>query len=119
MTDRRHYPLTTVSADGWFDKLGDNSPSFQQLCDAIGKQFLAYSVIAGVRITAVSIDPRSADASLVDFMLDDQEEHRLALGEFRRRVSATMLAEEPVPDRLAENPSAEDLQGFLGGRFLL
>jgi hypothetical protein len=119
MNDRRHYPLTAVSADGWFDKLGESSPSFRQLCDAIGKQFLAYSVIAGVRITAVSIDQRSQDASLVDFMLDDQQEHRLALGEFRRRVAATMLAEEPVPDSLPPAPTPEDLQGFLGGRFVL
>jgi hypothetical protein len=119
MNDRRHYPLTAVSADGWFDKLGESSPSFRQLCDAIGKQFLAYSVIAGVRITAVSIDQRSQDASLVDFMLDDQQEHRLALGEFRRRVAATMLAEEPVPDSLPATPTPEDLQGFLGGRFVL
>ncbi len=119
MTERRHHSLASVCADGWFDKLGDSSPSFRQLCDAIGKQFLAYSVIAGVRITAVSIDQRSQDASLVDFMLDDEQEHRLALGEFRRRVAATMLAEEPLVDTLTESPSTEELQAFLGGRFLL
>ena len=119
MTERQHHPLTGVAADGWFDKLGQNSPSFGQLCEAVGKNFLAYAVIAGVRITAVSVDQRSQDASLVDFMLDDEQEHRLALGEFRRRVAATMLADEPVTDSVPDTPTAEDLQRFLGGRFVL
>jgi len=116
----RILPLDDVRADGWFSRLGDDAPHFHELCDAIGERVVAFAIVAGVRITAVALDPRMRDASLITFTLgDDEVEHQLPLGELRRRLAATLVADEPYPDALSDEPSVEELQRFIGYRYLL
>ena len=118
--DRRAIRLDSVRADGWFERLGEGSPNFQQLCDVVGERFVAFSVIAGVRITALTIDRQSPDATLVDFLVgEDEAEQRLALGEFRRRLVSALLDDEPLPEALPDDPSPEEIQAFLGFRYVL
>lgn len=120
MTNRRVFTLEAVRADGWFEKLGEGSPNFQQLCEVVGERFLAFSIIAGVRIAGVTVDRRSPDATLIDFVVGDEEgEHRLPLGEFRRRLASTIVAEEDYLAALPPEPTPEDLQAFIGFRFVL
>lgn len=120
MTTRRVFTLEAVRADGWFEKLGEGSPNFQQLCEVVGERFLAFSIIAGVRIAGVTVDRRSPDATLIDFVVGDEEgEHRLPLGEFRRRLASTIVAEEDYLAEVPESPTPEDLQAFIGFRFVL
>lgn len=114
------YPLDAARTDGWFDRLGEDSPGFAELCDAIGRHFVAFSIIAGVRIVAVALDPRSADTTFVDFTLaDDPTEHRLSLSELRRRLVGTLTAATPAGPPLGSQPSIEDLQAFIGFRYIL
>jgi tetratricopeptide (TPR) repeat protein len=124
VNERRAIRLDAVRADGWFERLGDDSPNFRQLCDAVGEKFVAFSVIAGVRITALTVDRRSPDATLVDFVVgDDTTEQRLALGEFRRRLVSAILAEEapsPVDEIEQEDESdLEAIQEVIGFRYVL
>lgn len=109
-----------MRADGWFERLGEGSPNFRQLCDVVGERFVAFSVIAGVRITALTIDRHAPDATLVDFIVgEDEGEQRLPLGEFRRRLVSALLDDEPVSPDLPPAPEPEDIQSFIGFRYVL
>jgi len=120
VTDRRSHSLDGVRADGWFEKLGDEAPQFGQLCEAVGERVVAFAIIAGVRIVSVTVDRQVRDASRIEFTLgEDDEVHHLELGELRRRLGATLVADEPTPTELSEDPSDEELQAFIGFRYLL
>ena len=117
---RRVLPLDEVRADGWFERLGDGAPQFRELCEALGEKVVAFAIVAGVRITAVALDRRAPDASVVSFCLGDEEdEHQLPLGELRRRLASSLLADEPFPTPLSASPTAQELQRFIGYRYLL
>ena len=113
--------LDAVRADGWFERLGESSPSFPQLCEVVGEKFVAFAVIAGVRVTSVTVDRRSPDATLVDFIVgEDTAEQRLPLGEFRRRLGAALLGDEPESEPLPDHePDVEAIQAFVGFRYVL
>jgi hypothetical protein len=118
----RFIPLDAVRADGWFERLAHDNATFRQLCEVVGERFVAFSVLAGVRITAISVDRRARDASLVDFVLGDgDDEQRLPLVEFRRRLALALLAEEPPPPAVDDPASldSEAIQELIGFRYVL
>ena len=118
--ETRSFALDGVRADGWFERLGEGSADFPQLCEVVGERFVAFSVISGVRITALTVDRRAPDATLVDFLVgEDLAEQRLPLGEFRRRLCAALLADDDPLEPLVEAPTADQLQATIGFRFLL
>ena len=120
MSDRRSISLDAVRSDGWFERLGDGAPHFAELCDAVGERVVAFSVVSGVRIASVAIDPRVRDASMIEFSVGEQEDlHQLPLGELRRRLAATLVASESYPDTLSGAPSVDELQRFIGFRYVL
>ena len=117
---RRSIGLSAVRADGWFERLGEGSPNFRQLCEVVGERFVAFSVIAGVRIMALTIDRQAPDATLVDFGVgDDDAEQRLPLGEFRRRLVSALLEDDPLATDLPDDPKPEEVQSFIGFRYVL
>ncbi|HEU4405030.1 MAG TPA: hypothetical protein VFS43_07035 [Polyangiaceae bacterium] len=125
MARTKVFPLDAVRADGWFERIGEGIGSFHALCEIVGDRFVAFSLITGARITALSVDRRALDNTIVDFVVggrDDEgepEPQRLTLGDFRRRLVAALLAEEvhgPPPGR--ENDT-EGIQLFIGIRTLL
>ena len=116
----RAFRLDDVRADGWFERLGEGSPTFSQLCDVVGARFVAFAVVAGVRITSVSVDARVADASQIDFTLGEGgPPQRLALGEFRRRLAAALLGDDEPQRPLPANPKSDDLTAYIGFRWVL
>ena len=67
MADRKKvYSLDSLRTDGWFERIGEGIGSFQALCEIVGERFFAFSIIVGARITALTIDRRSPDQTLVD-----------------------------------------------------
>jgi hypothetical protein len=113
--ERRVIPLDEVRADGWFEGLAAGAPGFAQLCEIVGERFVAFSAIADVRITALTVDPRQPGASQVDFHIGDSDrQHRLPLAEFQRRVAAALLAEEPPLVGAEPPPDPEGLRSFIG-----
>ena len=104
MTNPRTYSLKNVRADGWFDKIGENIGSFDALCEIVGEKFVAFSLITGTQIRELAVDRRNPDNTLVVFVTGDSagddfdvEPQRLTLGDFRRRLVATLLTgDEPA-----------------------
>lgn len=126
MPGEQVFPLAAIRTDGWFERIGESVGSFQALCDIIGERFFAFSMITGARITALTVDRRNPDNTLVDFvvgMVDEEstraDTQRLTLAEFRRRLVSALVADEPAgppPKRLTDT---EAVQLHVGVRYLL
>jgi hypothetical protein len=122
----REFELDAVRTDGWFERIGEGIGSFQALCEIIGERFFAFSIIVGARITALTVDRRNPDLSLVDFVVGARESEeglepqRLTLADFRRRLVGALLVEDdrelPAPVRETE---IEVIQLYIGVRYLL
>ncbi len=122
----REFELDAVRTDGWFERIGEGIGSFQALCEIIGERFFAFSIIVGARITALTVDRRNPELSLVDFVVgaresdDNLEPQRLTLADFRRRLVGALLVEDdkeaPEPTRETE---IEVIQLYIGVRYLL
>jgi hypothetical protein len=122
----REFELEAVRTDGWFERIGEGIGSFQALCEIIGERFFAFSIIVGARITALTVDRRNPELSLVDFVVgagdsdDAVEPQRLTLADFRRRLVGALLVDDdkpaPAPTRETE---VEVTQLFIGVRYLL
>jgi hypothetical protein len=125
-TTKREFDLDAVRTDGWFERIGEGIGSFQALCDIVGERFFAFSIIVGARITALTVDRRNPDQSLIDFVVgvgEDEEAaepQRLTLGDFRRRVVGALLVEDDkvMPEPLRDT-DIESIQLFIGVRYLL
>ncbi|MBX3181277.1 MAG: hypothetical protein KIT72_14635 [Polyangiaceae bacterium] len=126
MDEPRDFPLESIRTDGWFERIAEGIGSFQALCDIVGERFFAFSMILGARITALTVDRRNPDNTLVDFSVaeDDGEStqadtQRLTLADFRRRLVSRMLVDDqlgPLPERETDT---EALQLHIGVRHLL
>jgi hypothetical protein len=122
----REFELEAVRTDGWFERIGEGIGSFQALCEIIGERFFAFSIIVGARITALTVDRRNPELSLVDFVVgagdadEALEPQRLTLADFRRRLVGALLVDDdkpaPPPTRETE---VEVTQLFIGVRYLL
>ena len=91
MAEPRVFPLESIRTDGWFQRIGEGIGSFQALCDIVGTRFFAFAMITGARITALTVDRRQPDNTLVDFMVGgtdseiiEDDIQRLTLADFRR-----------------------------------
>src|SRR5215472_10397631 len=121
---QREFDLDAVRTDGWFERIGEGIGSFQALCEIIGERFFAFSIIVGARITALTVDRRNPELSLVDFVVGDAEDglepQRLTLADFRRRLVGALLVDDdkpaPAPTRETE---IEGTQLYIGVRYLL
>lgn len=116
----RTFSLDKARADGWLEQLGEGSQGFAQLCEVIGRHFVAFSVIAGIRITALTVDPRDPEGSVVEFEIGEiGGAQRLDLGDFRQRLAGAMLSADEDAGQLPEDPDADQIQSFIGFRYVL
>jgi tetratricopeptide (TPR) repeat protein len=123
MPQPRSLSLDLVRTDGWFDRVGQTVSSFQALCDILGERFFAFSLITGARITALTVDRRHPENTLVDFTVgtaesSSEESERLPLADFQRRLVTALLLDAPhgpPPQR----EDAEAIQQFIGPQYLL
>lgn len=126
MPAKKQFPLDALRTDGWFERIGEGIGSFQALCEIVGERFFAFSIIVGARITALTIDRRSPDQTLVDFVVGsaeadgDLEPQRLTLADFRRRLVGALLVEEEKQASTPERDTdIEAIQLYIGVRYLL
>jgi tetratricopeptide (TPR) repeat protein len=118
--ERRSVNLKAARADDWFEKVAASAPNFEQLCDAIGRKYVAFALVAGVRITALAIDPRQADNTQVTFAIGEAgDEHTMALPEFRRCLTQALVQLDDPGDLPEDFDNVEAIQRFLGVRYLL
>jgi tetratricopeptide (TPR) repeat protein len=126
MPDDKEFPLESLRTDGWFERIGEGIGSFQALCEIIGARFFAFAMITGARITALTVDRRNPDNTLVDFVVGgseaeggDGEAQRLTLADFRRRLVNALLLDEEQPPPPERPTDTEALQLHIGVRYLL
>ena len=126
MVASRVFPLESIRTDGWFERIGEGVGSFQTLCEVIGPRFFAFSMIAGARIVALTIDRRNPEQTLVDFVVvtddavsPDAPTQRLSLRDFRRRLVSALATEEPPGPPPTRPTDVESIQRHIGVRYLL
>jgi hypothetical protein len=125
MAEPRIYSLESIRTDGWFERIGESIGSFQALCDIIGARFFAFAMITGARITALTVDRRTPDNTLVDFVVGGDGEvtgadtQRLTLADFRRRLVSALVTDEPSGPPPQRPTDTEALQLHVGVRYLL
>lgn len=125
MSTSKVFPLDAVRTDGWFERIGQGIGSFHTLCDILGERFFAFAMITGARITALTVDRRNPDQTLVDFMVSpdgessDGDSQRLTLPDFRRRLVAALLTEGSPVAAPSRDTDLEGLQLHIGVRYLL
>jgi hypothetical protein len=124
--DRKEFLLDAVRTDGWFERIGEGIGSFQALCEIVGERFFAFSIVVGARITALTVDRRSPDQTLVDFVVGvaevdaNLETQRLTLADFRRRlVGALLVEDDTMPAVPTRETDVEAVQLYIGVRYLL
>jgi Tfp pilus assembly protein PilF len=118
--ERRVVNLRAARADDWFDKVASSAPNFDQLCEAIGRKYVAFALVAGVRITALAIDPRQSESTQVTFAIGEHgDEHTMLLPEFRRALTQALVQREELTDPPSDLENPEALQRFIGVRYLL
>lgn len=115
----RAIPLDDVRADGWFERLGEGSAAFAQLNGIVGARFVAFAVVAGLRITALAVDQRNPDASSIEFGTEGGPSQKMPLGEFRRRLATALLGDDEVTPALAGNATPDAIQSAIGFRYVL
>jgi hypothetical protein len=119
------FPLESIRTDGWFERIGESIGSFQALCDIVGARFFAFAMITGARITALTVDRRTPDNTLVDFVVGADEEsssfdsQRLTLSDFRRRLVSALVTDEPMGPAPTRATDTETVQLHIGVRYLL
>jgi hypothetical protein len=126
MPDPLVIPLEAIRTDGWFERMGEGIGSFQALCDIIGARFFAFAMITGARITSLTVDRRSPDNTLVEFVvggddgeIDAQDAQRLSLSEFRLRLVNALVTDEPMDAAPRRETDVEAVQLHVGVRYLL
>ncbi len=123
MSEPRQFSLAAVRTDGWFERIGETIGSFQALCDILGPRFFAFAMITGARITALTVDRRVPDNTMVDFTVGEEAENndvqRVPLSEFRKRLVAALVKDESVPAAPERESDVEGLQQHVGVRYLL
>jgi tetratricopeptide (TPR) repeat protein len=125
MPPPRILSLELVRTDGWFDRVGQTVSSFQALCDILGERFFAFSLITGARITALTVDRRHPENTLVDFTVGgnessgDEDAERLPLADFQRRLVSALLLDAHHGPPPAREQDSEAIQHFIGPQYLL
>jgi tetratricopeptide (TPR) repeat protein len=121
MAAPRTIALDAVRTDGWFERIGESIGSFQALCDIVGERFFAFSLVAGVRITALTVDRRTPDATIVEFVAGEEDglSRRVSLPEFRRQLVGALLTYEPSGPAPARDTDVDAIQAHIGIRYLL
>lgn len=118
--ERRSIDLAEITADGWFQQLASELTEYEELARAIGERFVGFAFIAGVRVTAVALDTTTPEASIVDFVLGESDQvQQLALGDFRERLAAALIARDDDEPALPDTADDSDAQTYIGHRRLL
>lgn len=116
------HPLDPVRTDGWFERVGQTVPSFHALCEIMGERFFAFSLITGVRISALTVDRRNPQNTLVEFSVEGDEgasTEQVSLPEFQNRLVSALVMPSPPGAVPGPNADSEVLQNYIGAHYLL
>lgn len=111
--------LARIRADGWLEQLAEEVEAYDQLAEAVGSRFLAFSFVAGVQIVAVNLDADGGDATTVEFAVGEEATQTLQVGEFRERLGQALLGLPAPSFELPTDPSPDEIRDGIGRRYLL
>jgi hypothetical protein len=112
--------LEELCSDDWFELLGRDIPEFDEVCEIVGKRFVAFAFIAGVQIATISYNQDDAESSEVGFRLDDDVEvQSLSLKQFRELVTEAIVSSSDPPVELPPNPLPDDIRRAIGNQYFL
>lgn len=113
--------LDEARLDGWFDRVAEGSSSFEQLCAVLGVEYVAFAVIVGVRVSALTLDRARPSATLVEFSVRDTDtKHELPLIDLQRRLCTLLLEDDgQAPPEPRAGAKAVEIQQFLGPKYVL
>lgn len=113
------HDLAAARPDGWLDDVLDKSGDYDRVAQIIGRTTLGLALVAGIRISSLAVDPAFPELTIVEYLLTDTQDARQStLTEFRRRIASHLLV--PLQDKpLPAEPSTEQIQAHIGGRYLL
>lgn len=117
-------PLASIRTDGWFQQIASEIDDFDAIARIIGERVFAFTMILGVRITSLLENPRNPEATVVDFIIDDESveavrPQQLSLFEFRQRLVSALLSSEAAPPPPTSANDTEGLKRYIGIRYLL
>lgn len=118
----RHNAVASVAnlrLDGWFEKIAAHIDNFQRISELLGERFLAYSIILGLSLRSIAVDPLSPSNTTIEFSVTDETVQTLPLGEFRVRLVQAVLHDQRTPVKIEIPLRPEDAVGLLGGRTML
>jgi hypothetical protein len=113
------YPLDDVRADGWLDRLGEGVAGFREVCDILGRTFFGMSTLLGVQVSSIEVQPDDFQHSRVGFSLGDGKSESLALREFKRRIVAAILEDQPALGPLELPLDRDRVIALVGSRHIL
>ncbi|HUT78754.1 MAG TPA: hypothetical protein VM285_13750, partial [Polyangia bacterium] len=112
-------PLAECRADDWFERIGGQIANFNAICSVLGDRFLAYSMMLGIQIRALTTDPRSAANTIVEFESGDDQPQVLPLGEFRLRMVQALIQQRTEREAQVLPLTAQAAAELLGRPMLL
>ncbi len=120
------HSLDEVRSDGWLERLVGAEPSLADLARVLGLPSLALTMMSGIRVHTLILDPTSLDKSFLEFSVGDEESQeaptRMNVAEFRARIAQAVFAHpEPWPPNPVRDkqPTVDALQAFVGVRHVL
>ena len=121
MSSSQQFSLEDVRTDGWFERAGEENGSFQALSDILGPKFLAFSLITGQRISALTLDRNAPDQSLVEFETGELSSApmHLPLGEFRHHIVQSLQFDVYQNEVPTTPDDCEGLQRHIGEHYVL
>jgi hypothetical protein len=112
--------LEDLSSEDWFELLGRDIPEFDEVCEIVGKRFVAFAFIAGVQISSIGYNQEDSEASEVGFRLDDDVEvQNLSLKQFRELVTESIVSSSDPPIELPPDPLPDDIRRAIGNQYIL
>ncbi|MCU0663137.1 MAG: hypothetical protein MUC50_12530 [Myxococcota bacterium] len=118
----RHGAVVSIASlrlDGWFEKIATHIENFPRIAELLGERFLAYSIILGLSLRSVIVDPLSPSNTTIEFSVTDEAIQTLPLGEFRVRLVQAVLHDPRAPVHIELPIKPEEAVGVLGGRIML
>jgi hypothetical protein len=112
--------LENLGSENWFESLGDEIPSFEEVCEIVGKRFVAFAFVAGVQIISIAYNQADPESSEVGFKIDDDDEvQNLSLKQFRELVSEALLSTSDLPLEIPATAEPEEIAHAIGNQYLL
>jgi tetratricopeptide (TPR) repeat protein len=111
--------MKDLRADGWYEELKEKIQNFESIRSIMGGEYLAYSIILGVKIKSIITDPVLTGNAVVEFMIGKDKVMSLTLNEYKSRIVKVLIQERHIPKPVPLPLSADGALSLIGGKNIL